>query len=64
MAQEGKLLTTGEVGQKLSVSDETVRRWCAEGTIPAILLPSGRWRVRPAVVESILSGTDMSANAA
>jgi excisionase family DNA binding protein len=33
-----ELLTTAEVAERLRVSERTVRRWAAEGTMPAIQL--------------------------
>lgn len=56
MAQDVKLLTTGEAGRKLQTSAETMRRWCADGRIPAIPMPNGRWRIREDVVDAILNG--------
>jgi predicted site-specific integrase-resolvase len=64
MTQDAKLLTTSEVGLKLRVDPETIRRWCATGRIDAIPLPSGQWRIREDVVEAILSGAGSAASAA
>lgn len=55
MAQDIQLLTTGEVAQRLGVTDETVRRWCVSGKIPAVPLPSGRWKIREDVVSDMLA---------
>jgi excisionase family DNA binding protein len=56
MAQEADLLTTGEAGRELSVTDETIRRWIADGRLPAITLPSGQFRIRREHVAAILAG--------
>lgn len=55
MAQEVELFTTREAGRKLGVSDETVRRWCFKGQIPAISLPGGHWRIRADVLDELLA---------
>ena len=39
-----EMLTTMEVAELLRVSEQTVRRWCADGTLPALKL-GRRWRV-------------------
>lgn len=56
MPQLSPLLTTAEAARKLTVSDETIRRWIADGKLPAITLPSGQYRIRKADVEAILRG--------
>jgi excisionase family DNA binding protein len=56
MPQPRLLLTTGEAARKLRTSDETIRRWIAEGKLPAITLPSGQFRIRDEDVEAILRG--------
>ena len=38
IARGHELLTTGEVAERLRVIERTVRRWAADGTIPAIQL--------------------------
>jgi excisionase family DNA binding protein len=38
------LLTTSEVARKLRVDAATVRRWCIDGHIPHVRLPSGVYR--------------------
>lgn len=63
MGQPPDLLTTGEAARELSVTDETIRRWIADGLIAAITLPSGQFRIRRENVEAILA-TDSPAGAA
>lgn len=50
-----KLLSVEEAADTLGVSRQTVTRMIAEGSLPAILLRSGRrkkvWRLRPEVLE-------------
>jgi excisionase family DNA binding protein len=56
MSQPTPLLTTGEAGRELRVSDEAIRNWIAQGKLPAITLPSGQFRIRREDVEAILRG--------
>jgi excisionase family DNA binding protein len=42
-----KLLTTRDVADILEVTDETIRRWVAEGRIRHVRLPSGQIRFEP-----------------
>ena len=49
-----KLLTTGEVAERLAVHPETVRRWVAQGKLSAVRLPSGVRRYRAADVDRLL----------
>ena len=49
-----ELLTPAEVGERLGVSDETIRRWAKSGALPSILLPSGRYVFRPDDIAAIL----------
>jgi len=44
MSKAGELLTAREVAERLHVSVRTVWRWRAEGVIPAVRLPTGRFR--------------------
>ncbi|MDP2651989.1 MAG: helix-turn-helix domain-containing protein [bacterium] len=50
-----KLLTIKQAAEQLQVSGQTIGRMIAEGTLPAILLRSGKrkrvWRVREEVLE-------------
>ncbi len=57
----GDLLEPWQVAVILGVHRESVRRWCREGSIPFVRLPSpkrgmGKIRVRRAVVEAIAEG--------
>lgn len=54
MTQPPPFLTTGQAAARLDVSDETVRRWAANGLIEAIVLPSGRRRFRVEDIERLL----------
>ena len=42
-----KMLTPAQVAERLNVTARTAQRWMAEGALPAILLPSGDYRVTP-----------------
>ena len=48
-----KYLTVADVAAALEVSDESVRRWAATGTIAYFRLPGGQLRFRPEVIEQI-----------
>jgi excisionase family DNA binding protein len=39
------VLDTKQVGQILGVSDETVKRYLADGKVEGFRLPGGRWRI-------------------
>lgn len=39
-----ELLTAQQVADRLSVHVESVRRWTRQGDLPAVRLPSGRYR--------------------
>jgi excisionase family DNA binding protein len=47
-----KLLTPAQVAERLSVATRTAQRWMSEGSLPAILLPSGDYRMDPATLAS------------
>jgi excisionase family DNA binding protein len=49
------LLTPLEVAEIFRVDDSTVRRWCAEGRIGAVKLPTRGFRISRAEVDRILS---------
>ena len=50
-----RLLTLAQTAEQLQVSGQTIGRMIAEGTLPAILLRSGKrkkaWRIREEVLE-------------
>lgn len=50
-----ELLTAQEVAQRLSVHVESVRRWTRRGEIPAVRLPSGRYRYRSQDVADLVA---------
>lgn len=50
-----ELLTTGQVADLLSVTPQTIRRWCESGHLRAIRLPSGVWRVRRSDIDALLA---------
>ena len=49
------LLTPEEAGDRLGVSDETMRRWAKADRIAYVLLPSGRFMFRSEDIEAILT---------
>ena len=60
----GAWLTVEEVAQVMDVSRDTVARLIASGSLPAVLIHSGKrkrtYRVRPAVFESWASSRERS----
>lgn len=52
---QDRLLPTEEVAEMLAVSPKTVRRWIAEGELPAVKLHR-RWRVRAAELDRLFEG--------
>lgn len=50
-------LTSADVATLLSVTDETVRRWAAEGKLPHVTLPSGHRRFRRADVDQYMEAS-------
>lgn len=55
MSPEVVLLTTSEVAKILRVDGSTIRRWVAEGRLPAVTLPGGLFRFHLADIEAILA---------
>ena len=51
-----RLLTARTVADMLDVTPATVLRWTREGEVPAVRLPSGQVRFRPAEIEAWLTG--------
>lgn len=49
-------MTVAEVAEELRVADETIHRWCREGKLPFVSLPSGLKRFRRDDVEAIKRG--------
>jgi excisionase family DNA binding protein len=52
-----ELLTAQQVAERLSVHVESVRRWTRQGDLPAIRLPSGRYRYREDDVAALVRGS-------
>jgi excisionase family DNA binding protein len=54
-----KLLTVPEVAEKLSVTEETVRRWLRSGKLQGTFLSRrAGWRIRPESVDKLLEVLD------
>lgn len=49
-----ELLTVPEVADRLRVSDETIHRWCRDGHLDYVRLPSGLKRIRRSDLEACL----------
>jgi excisionase family DNA binding protein len=55
----GQHLTVSETARRLSVTTRTVRRWVADGFLPAAKIPGrggGEWRIPGEAVDKLLSG--------
>ena len=48
------LMSATQVADVFGVSRQTVARWASEGVLPAIRLPSGRFRFRRQDIEELL----------
>jgi len=57
-----ELLKTGEVAERLRVTERTVRRWAADGSIPAIQLGGAgtHLRIPAAALEHVLLAHEMA----
>lgn len=49
-----RLLTRRDVGERLGVSDDTIRRWVASGRLAELRTPGGRCRYRQADIAALL----------
>lgn len=66
MTQDPPFLTVRQATERLaesglSVSKDTVQRWCRDSEIPALKLPGGQYRIRVEDVDALL--TPVSAEA-
>lgn len=60
-----ELLTAEEVGERLRVSGDTVRRWVRQKRLTAVVLPSNAMRFRKADIDRMLAPEpDLSGDAA
>ena len=50
----GNMLTVPEVAERLRCRSETVRRYIAEGRLPAFRIPGGYYRIRERDVKRFL----------
>jgi excisionase family DNA binding protein len=50
-----ELLTVVQVAEILGVHPRTVTNWCNEGTLKAIVLPSGRFRIRRDDLDALIT---------
>ena len=54
-----QLITARSLSETLGVSAETVLRWTRRGEVPALRLPSGAIRYRPAQIEEWLAARQL-----
>jgi excisionase family DNA binding protein len=57
-----RLLTARMVADMLGVSTETILRWTRKGKLPAIRLPGGAIRYRPAALEDWLASRETTSS--
>ena len=55
-----QLLTPAEVATVFGVSPRTVNRWIEAGRLVAVVLPSGRARVKRSDVEALLAPAEVT----
>lgn len=55
------LIPIGEAARRLGISVDTLRRWSDDGTIEAVVLPSGHRRYSLADVEALIASRRASA---
>lgn len=49
-----RFLTTSEAARMLETSRDTIARWCRNGEIACVVLPSGQYRIPREAVERLL----------
>ena len=55
--QDKRFLTTKEVARLFEVSPNTVARWAREGSVPALVTPSGRRKFPREEIERLIGYT-------
>lgn len=55
MTQLPELMTVAEVAEAFRTTDESVHRWCRQGFLPYLPLPSGTKRFYRTDIEAILA---------
>lgn len=55
--QEDPILTLSEVGRQLGKSFDTINRWCRDGLLQYVRMPSGLFGVRKSEVNKFLGGS-------
>ena len=61
-AEQGRLMTPGEVAALFRVDPKTVTRWASAGRISSIRTPGGHRRFRESEVRALLEGGRTIAN--
>ena len=59
--EEDPLLTPHAVGKLIGKRGETVIRWCQDGLLKAVRMPSGLWGIRESEVNKLLAGSALDA---
>lgn len=54
-------MRTGEAARRLSVSDDTIRRYIARGVLKAVRLPGGEYRIPVAELDRLLTPVAVAA---
>lgn len=55
MSHQVAYVTTAAVAKRFAVDPATVRRWAADGRLPAVVTPGGHYRFRMEDVEALLN---------
>lgn len=55
--QAERLISLAMAARRLNSCPRTIRRWVDSGRLPAVRMPSGRWRVSSRVVAEIRRGS-------
>jgi excisionase family DNA binding protein len=60
VAHSGPWLTLGQAAKQLGVANRTLRRWAAEGRLPAFSTPGGHRRFRLSDLEGFLADAEVA----
>jgi excisionase family DNA binding protein len=55
--EDDPILTISEVGRQLGKSPQTIARWCRDGLLAAVRLPSSLFGIRKSEVNKFLGGS-------
>ena len=59
MNDKARYMTVAAFAKTFGFNEQTVRRWCRDGNIEAVVAPGGRgWRISRSQVDKIENGDD------